>query len=67
MNQLETDIVVVAAGPAGLAAAISAAERGASVIVFEKAATTGGTGNMGMGPLGVESRHTRAKNFRPTL
>jgi len=66
MSKLEADIVVVAAGPAGLAAAISAAERGASVIVLEKAATTGGTGNMGMGPLGIESRHTRAKNFRPT-
>jgi succinate dehydrogenase/fumarate reductase flavoprotein subunit len=66
MSQLQTDIVVIAAGPAGLAAAISAAERGAGVIVLEKASTTGGTGNMGMGPLGIESRHTRAKNFRPT-
>jgi fumarate reductase flavoprotein subunit len=66
MSKLEADVVVVAAGPAGLSAAISAAERGASVIVLEKAATTGGTGNMGMGPLGIESRHTRAKNFRPT-
>jgi len=66
MSKLEADVVVVAAGPAGLAAAISVAERGASVIVLEKAATTGGTGNMGMGPLGIESRHTRAKNFRPT-
>jgi fumarate reductase flavoprotein subunit len=66
MSQFETDIVVVAAGPAGLAAAISAAERGAGVVVLEKASTTGGTGNMGMGPLGIESRHTRAKNFKPT-
>ncbi|MFC1863233.1 FAD-dependent oxidoreductase [Thermodesulfobacteriota bacterium] len=66
MKKLESDIIVVAAGPAGLAAAISAAERGASVIVFEKGSTTGGTGNMGMGPLGIESRHTRAKNFKPT-
>lgn len=66
MGKMETDVVVVAAGPAGLAAAISAGERDASVIVLEKAATTGGTGNMGMGPLGVESRHTRAKNFKPT-
>lgn len=66
MSKFEKDIIVVAAGPAGLAAAVSAAERGASVIVFEKGATTGGTGNMGMGPLGVESNHTRAKQFRPT-
>jgi fumarate reductase flavoprotein subunit len=66
MSKLEADIVVVAAGPAGLSAAISAAERGASVVVFEKAASTGGTGKMGMGPLGIESRHTRAKQFKPT-
>lgn len=66
MKKIESDVVVIAAGPAGLAAAISAAEKGASVIIFEKAHRTGGTGNMGMGPLGIESRHTRAKNFRPT-
>ena len=66
MSKLEAEIIVIAAGPAGLAAAISAAERGSPVIVFEKAATTGGTGNMGMGPLGIESRHTRAKQFKPT-
>ncbi|MFC1867398.1 FAD-dependent oxidoreductase [Thermodesulfobacteriota bacterium] len=51
---------------AGLSAAISAAQGGAKVIVFEKTSTTGGTGNMGMGPLGIESRHTRAKQFKPT-
>jgi fumarate reductase flavoprotein subunit len=31
------------------------------VIAFEKSATTGGTGNMGMGPLAVESRLQRLK------
>lgn len=56
MRNLECDIAVIAAGPAGLAAAISAAEKNASVIVLEKANTTGGAGNMGMGPLGVETR-----------
>ena len=66
MSTLEKDIIVVAAGPAGLASAISAAENGADVIIFEKGATTGGTGNMGMGPLGIESNHTRAKQFKPT-
>jgi fumarate reductase flavoprotein subunit len=66
MSKLETDVIVVAGGAAGLAAAISAAQGGAEVIVFEKASTTGGTANMGMGPLGIESRHTRAKQFRPT-
>ena len=66
MSKLEADIVVVAGGACGLAAAIAAAQGGAGVIVFEKASTTGGTGNMGMGPLGIESRHTWAKQFSPT-
>ena len=56
MKTLETDVIVVAAGPAGLAAAVSAAENGAEVIVFEKGSAVGGTANMGMGPFGVESR-----------
>ncbi|MBP1626940.1 MAG: succinate dehydrogenase/fumarate reductase, flavoprotein subunit [Holophagaceae bacterium] len=55
MKQLETDVIVVAAGLSGLAAAISAAENGAQVIAFEKASTTGGAANMGMGPLGIGS------------
>ncbi|MCF0143298.1 MAG: FAD-binding protein [Parasporobacterium sp.] len=55
MKQLKADVIVVAAGPSGLAASIAAAESGAEVIVFEKAANTGGTANMGMGPFGVES------------
>lgn len=56
MRQLETDVIVVAAGLSGLAASIAAAENGASVITFEKSTTTGGAANMGMGPLGVGSR-----------
>jgi len=66
MKKLETDVVVIAGGSSGLAAAISAAEKGARVIVFEKGATTGGTGNMGMGPFGVESRLQRVKQMGPT-
>lgn len=66
MKRLKTDIVVVSAGVAGLAAAIAAAEKGAKVTSFEKASTTGGTGNMGMGPLGVESRLQRLKFLGPT-
>lgn len=53
MKELQSDVVVVAAGPAGLAAAISAAENGKSVIVFEKSMGTGGAANMAMGPLGI--------------
>ncbi|SEL27107.1 MULTISPECIES: FAD-dependent oxidoreductase [unclassified Butyrivibrio] len=56
MKQLQSDVIVVAAGLSGLAASIAAAENGASVITFEKSSTTGGAANMGMGPLGVGSR-----------
>jgi fumarate reductase flavoprotein subunit len=66
MNQLEADIIVVAGGASGLPAAIAAAQGGARVIVFEKGATTGGTGNMGMGPFGVESRLQRLKQVKLT-
>ncbi|MGV8979617.1 FAD-dependent oxidoreductase [Clostridium sp.] len=55
MKKLETDVIVVAGGLSGLASAISAAETGSRVIVFEKSNTTGGAANMGMGPLGVGS------------
>jgi fumarate reductase flavoprotein subunit len=56
LKQLETDVVVIAAGTAGLAATVAAAENGANVIVFEKAATVGGAGNMARGPFAVESK-----------
>ncbi len=59
MKQMETDVIVVAAGLSGLAAGIAAAENGARVITFEKSNTTGGAANMGMGPLGVGSRIQR--------
>ncbi len=66
MSQLEADVVVVAAGASGLAASVAAAQLGLKVITFEKGSTTGGAANMGMGPLGIESRLTRAKQFSPT-
>jgi len=66
MNKLEADVIVVAAGAAGLAASVAAAEKEVKVIAFEKASTTGGTGSMGMGPLGVESRRQRLKFLGPT-
>ncbi|WP_411682181.1 FAD-dependent oxidoreductase [Clostridium thailandense] len=56
MKKIESDVIVVAAGPAGLAASISAAEAGKRVLTFEKSNTTGGAGNMGMGPFGLETR-----------
>ncbi|MFT9269387.1 MAG: FAD-dependent oxidoreductase [Liquorilactobacillus nagelii] len=57
--EFSTDVIVVAAGPAGLAAAITAAEKGLRVAVFEKEAITGGTANMGMGPLGIDTKIQR--------
>ena len=66
MDQLETDVVVVAAGAAGIAASCAAAQLGMKVHTFEKGATTGGAASMGMGPLGIESRLTRAKQLAPS-
>jgi len=66
MKTIEADVIAVAAGAAGLAASIAAASRGANVVAFEKASTTGGTGNMGMGLFGVESRLQRLKSLGPT-
>ena len=56
MTNLTADLGIIAAGPSGLCAAVAAAEKGVSVVVFEKTSTAGGTANMGMGPLGLESR-----------
>ncbi|OGO14396.1 MAG: hypothetical protein A2Z02_06825 [Chloroflexi bacterium RBG_16_48_7] len=61
MKQIETDVVVIAGGSSGLAAAVTAAENGARVTVFEKASTTGGAANMAMGLFAVESRLQRIK------
>ena len=66
MSKIETDVVVIATGPAGLAAAISAAQSGARVLAFEKGSTTGGTANMGMGLFGVESRLQKLKQMGPS-
>jgi fumarate reductase flavoprotein subunit len=63
MKQMEADVVVVAGGSSGLSAALAAAEAGASVIVFEKASTTGGAGNMAFGPFAVGSRLQRLKQI----
>ena len=59
MKQVKADVGIIGAGPAGLAAAVAAAENHASVVVFEKSKVTGGCGNMAMGPFGVESRLQR--------
>ena len=60
MRKMEADVIVVAAGLSGLAAACASAEGGAKTLVFEKSNTTGGAANMGMGPLGIGSRIQRS-------
>jgi len=63
MKQVEADVLIIGGGTSGMAAGVAAAELGAKVAVFEKASTTGGTGNMGMGPFAVESRLQRLKQI----
>jgi fumarate reductase flavoprotein subunit len=60
MKIIETDAAVIGAGPAGLSAALRAAELGLSVCLFEKTKKTGGTRNGGMGPFGAGT-HIQAK------
>ncbi len=57
----EVDIVVIGSGAAGLAAAITAAEGGASVAVFEKQRSPGGTSNFLQGIFAVESEMQKEK------
>ncbi len=65
-KRLATDVVVVAAGLSGLAAAISAAENGMEVIAIDKATGPGGAANMGMGPLGIGTRQQKHIAFNMT-
>lgn len=59
MRLYETQVVVIAAGPSGLSAAVQSAEDGAEVIVLEKASAVGGAANMGMGPLGIGTKYQK--------
>ncbi len=67
MSKLEADVVIIGAGASGIAAAVAAAEKDASVIVFEKGSTTGGAANMGMGFFAVGSKHQKAQMIDLTL
>jgi fumarate reductase flavoprotein subunit len=66
MRNVNTDLVIVGGGAAGMVAAVTAAEAGARVIVFEKAAHTGGAANLAAGPFGVESRLQRMNHVEFT-
>jgi len=58
---LETDVVVIGSGVSGLTAAVTAAEGGAKVIVFEKQRSLGGTSNFFDGMFAVESEMQRER------
>ncbi|MBN1460741.1 MAG: FAD-binding protein [Armatimonadetes bacterium] len=60
MKRLDTDVAVVGAGCSGLAAAVSAAERGMRVAIFEKLADLPFGG---VGTFGVESAMQRSKRI----
>jgi len=60
-DALNTDVVVVGSGVSGLAAALTAAEGGAKVIVFEKQRSLGGTSNFFHGIFAAESDMQRAR------
>ncbi len=57
----ETDVIVVGSGAAGMAAALTAAEGGVKVIVFEKERSPGGTSNFFEGTFAVESEMQRQR------
>ncbi len=57
----EVDVVVVGAGATGLPAAVSLAEGGAKVAVFEKQRSLGGTANFLHGTFAVESDMQRER------
>lgn len=67
MKNYETDIVVIAAGPAGMCAAVQAAQDGVRVIILEKNSTVGGTANMAMGPLGIGTKHQKSNMYELTV
>lgn len=56
---MKTDLVVIGAGATGLAAAVTAAEGGAKVILFEKQRSMGGSSNFFEGTFAVESEIQR--------
>jgi fumarate reductase flavoprotein subunit len=58
---METDVAVIGSGVAGLAAALTAAEGGAKVIVFEKQRSLGGSSNFFYGMFAVESEMQRQR------
>jgi fumarate reductase flavoprotein subunit len=58
---MEADVVVIGSGAAGMAAALTAAEEGAKVVIMEKLRHHGGTSNFAQGMFAVESNMQRQR------
>jgi len=58
-NNAQVDVIVIGSGVTGMAAAITAAEGGLKVVVFEKQRTLGGTSNFFSGMFAVETQRQR--------
>ena len=65
-GNFESDIVVIGAGGGGLAAAVTAAEKGAKVIVLEKGNMPGGSTLFAEGPFAAESPTQKRLNIQCT-
>ena len=61
ITEKTVDFVIVGAGPAGLCAAVKAAENGLSVAVVEKTGGTGGCAKFGMGILAIGTELQKAQ------
>ena len=53
----EVDVLVLGTGAAGMTAALSAAQAGASVAIYDKAATVGGTSAVSGGIAWIPAHH----------
>ncbi|WP_213991692.1 FAD-dependent oxidoreductase [Sodalis sp. dw_96] len=60
------DVVVMGGGTSGTAAALAAEEKGAKVLVVEKSAVVGGSGNMASGFFAVESSLQKSEGMKYT-
>ena len=71
-SQTQADVIVVGAGGAGLAAAVAAAEKGASVFVLEKMSNPGGntlrtSGSFNAALAGVNQEDMPEKHYLDTF